>query len=97
MAKSTATPVATDPIVQAMLANTNRASIGERIMSGTAEVLAESTLVVGRLYEAVDTDRFGDGTKTQRFLNLKSRSDYWKRFGAEHGLSENDVAAIIAS
>ncbi|NJO08148.1 MAG: hypothetical protein HC876_23045 [Chloroflexaceae bacterium] len=80
-----------------MLANTNRGSIGERIMSGTAEVLAESTLVAGRLYAAVDTDRFSDGTKTQRFLNLKNRSEYWKQFGAEHGLSEADVAAIIES
>ena len=87
-----------DPIVQAMLAGkVKRAGIGERVLSATANVVANATLVTGRLIESVDAERYTDGTKTQKYLNLKHRSEYWKQFGNEHGLSDDDVAAIIAS
>lgn len=99
MAKGKAVEVKTgvNPIVAAMLQGSNRASFGERVLSATVDVVTATTLVTGRLFEAVNTDRFSDGSKSQRFLNLQSRSDYWKQFGAEHGLSDEDVAAIIAS
>lgn len=87
-----------DPIVAAMLSGgKSKASLSERVLQRAANAVADTTLVVGRLVESVDTDRYADGVKTQRFLNIKSRSDYWRKFADQHDLSDEDVAAIIES
>jgi hypothetical protein len=96
--KATAANVTLSPIVAAMLtSNKSKAPLSERLLQRASNAVADTTLVVGRLIESVDTDRYNDGVKTQRFLNIKSRSDYWRAFADQHGLSEEDVAAIIAN
>ena len=86
------------PIVAAMLeSQKNRKPFGERILNASAAATATATLVSGRLFESQDAERFQDGRKAQRVLNMQSRSDYWRKFGSQHGLTDEDVAAIIAS
>ena len=64
------------PIVAAMLNKTStKAPIGERILASAADAVGKTALVTGRLVASVDTDRFADGMKTQRFLNITNRSD----------------------
>ena len=85
------------PIVAAMLAGSNRRPLTDRIVDATADTLNTGTEVVGRLWEAVDTDRFSDGQKVQKLRNLAARQQRWADLQRELGLSDEDVAAIIAN
>lgn len=97
MSKATSTAPAISPIVAAMLAGSNRKPLADRLTDATANALNTGTEVAGRLWEAIDTDRFEDGVKHQKLRNLAARQARWAQLQQELNLSDSDVAAIIAS
>lgn len=97
MARNSSQQTTLSPIVAAMLAGSNKRSLVDRVTDVVADTVNESTDVAGRLVAAFDGDRFSDGMNVQRLRNLRRREERWLAVQREMGLSDADVAAIIAS
>ncbi len=85
------------PIVAALVAKSDKTSFGEKILNVVVGAANTTTFVSGRIVSSLDPELFADGRKTEKFNGLSRRAEYWKQFGSRNGLSEADVAAIIAS
>ena len=88
---------ALSPIVAALVAKTDKTTLGEKVLNVIVGGANTATFVSGRIVGSIDPELFADGRKTEKFNGLSRRAEYWKQFGARNGLSEADVAAIIAS
>lgn len=88
------------PLVQAMLAGTpktTRSGLGDRIVDTAVDGLTAVTHAVGQLSVAADTVHFSDGAKKQKLRSISQRTKYWEDIGAQYGLTNAELAAVIAS
>lgn len=76
--------------------NSKRPDLLDRIADASADSLTSATRFAGQLYEAFDTVHFNDGVQRQKLRNQLKRKEYWDAFAAEHGLTPQELAALIA-
>lgn len=100
MAKANSTPVVSNSaIVAALLAgrSAKRGSLTERVGDAAVRAGTAATRFAGQLSVAVDVENFYDGQKKQQLNAINERSKFWQDVADTHGLSPEEVAAIISA
>lgn len=78
-------------------ANGKRPDMLERVADSAADGLTSATRLAGQLYAAFDPVHFNDGVKKQKLRSLQQRKEFWDGIAKQHGLTPQQLAAIIAS